>query len=40
MWKDILKRLYEQGKVDSVVLDNCVNAGLITSAEKDEITGV
>jgi hypothetical protein len=39
MWKDILKRLYAQGKIDSVVLDNCVNAGMITLEEKNEIVG-
>ena len=37
MWKDILKRLYEQGKIDNIRLENAVIKGLITEAEKEEI---
>lgn len=37
MWKIILERLYDTGKVDETRLDNAVVAGLITEEEKQEI---
>lgn len=38
MWKTILERLYDDGKIDETRLDNAVTKGLITEAEKIEIT--
>ena len=32
-----LKRLYEEGRIDSNCLQNAVNKGWITPEEKDEI---
>lgn len=37
MWKIILERLYDTGKIDETRLDNAVTKGLITEAEKTEI---
>ena len=37
MWKIILERLYNVGKIDEVRLNNAVLKGLITEQEKQEI---
>ena len=37
MWKIILKRLYDSGKIDETRLNNAVVKGLITEQEKTEI---
>lgn len=37
MWKDILLRLYQQGKIDESRLENAVFKRLITEEEKQEI---
>ena len=36
-WKEILKRLYDKGLIDTARLDNAVTKGLITQTERDEI---
>lgn len=38
MWFDILKILYERGRINSTNLQNAVSTGLITQEQYDIIT--